>query len=593
MKNLLLISLLSLSIFILANCSEDEEMDTTAPTVLSINPSDGADLVAVTTTIQIIFSEAVDPQTVNNSSITTRSSSGLVTGTFSIDGDRVTFTPGSALDFDSDYTITVSSGVTDLAGNAAGSTTSSFTTMVPPDTEAPRITSIDPANNASDVAINTEINITFSEEIRNATSSTITLSAGNNTVNGTVSSSGNMATFSPGASLEEGTLYTVTVSGVEDLAGNENSSFPSRFTTEVSDDIRPTIVSTSPVRDEQNVRVNNNITITFSEAIDPATVSTANFRLFQLRGPDITAPVSLSRDGRTVIMNPVDELRGGNTTYVVDIRNGVADLAGNQLEDPLVYSFVTFNDPVAPPVLVSAKEYFAIGDNIVIRFQEPIDPESVSVENVFIRRSDRGFKVNSTLEVNGRDIIINPRNDIDEFENTFVISVQSTVLDLNGNRMAGDFSSLSFTTETISERYFYTLKTGVSSNNNRLIGNVNAPFNIGYSEDQNFCNNAWKFRRISNRTYSITHDCPPTAQFLEGGPINGTSSMAPPAANGGLFTGQIWILEDDKRQNAASNSFRLYNRNHGVGFSLDGTSPVGMRRTGGSAINQFWRLTRR
>lgn len=387
-------------------------------------------------------------------------------------------------------------------------------------------------------------------------------------------------------------MYTVSVDGVEDLAGNKNSAFTSRFTTETLDNVRPTIVTLSPAPDENNVDANRNITITFSEAIDPATVIAENFRLFQLRGPDVTATVSLNRDGRTVTIDPVDELRGGNTLYVVDIRNNITDLAGNQLEDPLVYEFLTRNDPVVAPVLVSSSEDFEIGNNIVIRFQEPLDPASVDETSISLRRADQGSRTNVTVQLNGRDVIIDPRSDISEFESTYVVSIQSTVMDLNGNTPSRDYS-LTFTTEALSARHFYTLQTGVSSNRNRLTGNVNAPFNIFYTEDQNFCNNAWKFNKISNRTYSITHDCPPTTQFLEGGPINGTSSMASPASNGGLFTGQIWILVDDNRQGAASNSFRLYNRNHGVGYSLDGTSPVGMRRTTGSAVNQFWRFTRR
>jgi len=101
-------------------------VDNTAPTVVSTVPADAADNVAVTTTIVITFSEAIDEATMD----------GFVTdgvdnvaGTGSVVGNTATFTPDAPLADNTVYTATVTTAVTDLAGNhLAADYTWSFTT---------------------------------------------------------------------------------------------------------------------------------------------------------------------------------------------------------------------------------------------------------------------------------------------------------------------------------------------------------------------------------------------------------------------------------------------------------------------------------
>lgn len=112
-----------------------------------------------------------------------------------------------------------------------GSTPQYFTmTVETPDTTAPTVSSVTPANNATNIAINGDIVITFDEAI--AITGTVSLDGGSTTLNGGSFDAANKVFTIPYSGLDYSTLYTITIEGFEDAAGNEmtsNSSYT--FTT--------------------------------------------------------------------------------------------------------------------------------------------------------------------------------------------------------------------------------------------------------------------------------------------------------------------------------------------------------------------------
>jgi hypothetical protein len=98
--------------------------DTTAPTVVSTNPANNATGVCINGAINATFSKPMDPATINTATFTvTGPASAPVIGTVSLDvaGTIATFTPASSLATGTSYTATITTGVTDLAGNPLGS----------------------------------------------------------------------------------------------------------------------------------------------------------------------------------------------------------------------------------------------------------------------------------------------------------------------------------------------------------------------------------------------------------------------------------------------------------------------------------------
>ncbi|MCP4278369.1 MAG: Ig-like domain-containing protein, partial [Gammaproteobacteria bacterium] len=119
-------------IFVLASCgggSSGDDADTTAPTVSSVTPVDGATDIARDSVITATFDEDLFATTVDDTSFTLSGNS-AATGIVTFDGSTkvASFTPDSELDRLTAYTATLTTAITDLSGNALASNYSwSFT----------------------------------------------------------------------------------------------------------------------------------------------------------------------------------------------------------------------------------------------------------------------------------------------------------------------------------------------------------------------------------------------------------------------------------------------------------------------------------
>jgi methionine-rich copper-binding protein CopC len=207
--------------------------DTTAPTLTSSSPANAASSVAINSGIQFVFSEKMDAASVN---VTSDPNSDLGEASWNIDANTWTFDPPANLEVLSTYTLGISGK--DVAGNALAATSVQFTTASdsnpppPADTTAPSIVSSSPENGATNAAINTNIQVTFSESMNQGS---IALSVTPNVGLGapTFKSGNSIVEFNPPADLNPNTSYSVTISGT-DLAGNAltgTTSFSFKTTT--------------------------------------------------------------------------------------------------------------------------------------------------------------------------------------------------------------------------------------------------------------------------------------------------------------------------------------------------------------------------
>jgi hypothetical protein len=105
----------------------------TAPTVQSVTPANSATSIAVGDNITVTFSEAMQSSTIDNTTVTLTSSGSNVTSTVSYSSNVATINPSAALLWNTQYTVNISTGVKNAAGNAlASASTSSYTTAVLP-----------------------------------------------------------------------------------------------------------------------------------------------------------------------------------------------------------------------------------------------------------------------------------------------------------------------------------------------------------------------------------------------------------------------------------------------------------------------------
>jgi hypothetical protein len=345
--------LLIVSVLSLTGCGSDSghwlgifSEDTTPPQMSSTHPAEGATDIATNGALSVTFSEAMDPSTINTDTFILTGPGGVpVPGTVTYSGTTAVFQPTSALAPDTEYTATITTGVKDQAGNPMASNyVWTFTTGSSADTTAPTIGSTSPSDTATGIATNAALSATFSEVMdpTTITSSTFTLTGpGATPVAGTVTYSGTTAVFQPTSALAPNTEYLATITtGVKDLAGNPMASnYAWTFTTGSSADATaPTIGSTNPANGAVDVAGDSTISATFSEEMDPATITTSTFTL---TGPG-TTPVAgtVNYSGTTAVFQPTSAL-AHNTEYTATITTEAKDLAGNSITSNYIWTFKT------------------------------------------------------------------------------------------------------------------------------------------------------------------------------------------------------------------------------------------------------------
>ena len=318
-----------------------DDVDTDAPYVVSTNPVLNSTAVEINRAITVTFNEAIDPATITSNSFLIDNANGdIVEGIVAYDSASRTaiFRTGN-LSPATNYVATITNAVEDLAGNTLEvDYTWQFTTAAPPeinaiDTTPPVVLNRFPAPNATSVASNTEVSVTFNEPMDPSTINTKTLTLnGTSSVSGTVSYVGTSALFKPTADLVAGTVYTVTVERtIEDLAGNLlGTPVVWNFTTGNQTDVQgPQVLSVLPPDGAVGVPIDSLLEVRFNEAIQPF-----EFGLIDGRPVSVTFYDSYF----TATMKPTAGLLPGNT-YTAQIF--VSDQSGNPMDEAFIWQFKT------------------------------------------------------------------------------------------------------------------------------------------------------------------------------------------------------------------------------------------------------------
>ena len=232
------------------------------------------------------------------------------------------------------------------------------------DCTAATVSSTVPGDAATDVALNQAITATFSEPMNPATinRSTFLLRKGTRPVLGTVTYAGNTATFTPLRDLEPNAVYLAAITRAKDYAGNVlGSNFVWSFTTGPAlDTTAPTVASTVPFNSATGVPLGQTLFATFSEAMDPATISASTFSLAGPGGTPVTGTVAYDQTSHIATFAPASAL-APNTSYTGTITAAAKDLAGNPLAGDLVWSFTTATAPAGQAaVVLGAAANFAV-----------------------------------------------------------------------------------------------------------------------------------------------------------------------------------------------------------------------------------------
>lgn len=323
-----------------------------APALVSATPTAAA-VVAADTNVSFTFDEAVT----GAAGAITLDCGGPIAGTLSGSGTAtLSFDPTVDLPFGSSCTATaVAAQISDVDSadppqNPAGNTVRNFTV----DAE-PAVTGGTPAAAATNVATNTVVTFTFSENV-DAAGGAITLNCGGS-ISGVVSGSGTSTlSFTPSSALPPNTSCTATAvaANITDSdAVDPPNVLPANVSRSFTTDAAPAVTTTSPTDGSINAPINGVITVNFSE---PVTFSGASFTL---ECPSAT-PRAFNVAGSgtaTATLTPTANLPINTLCVVTVLAAGIDDVdAGDppaNLAANFVFSFTTVNDN--PPSVATAE----------------------------------------------------------------------------------------------------------------------------------------------------------------------------------------------------------------------------------------------
>lgn len=320
--------------------------DVRRPQVTLTTPARDAEGVPTDSRIVAVFTEALDPASVNATSFVVERLGVPVVGVVSFSGVTAVFTPAALLAPSVLYTAVLTTDLRDLAGNTlAAPYVWTFRTGLIPDTTQPLVLGTLPEDEAIDVSPESDVSITFNEVMDplSITPLNFTLSTIDGDVEGAVITVGATATFRPTELLLADTEYTATVANtVTDLAGNTLADpYVWTFTTGPLVDLgTPLVLSTNPEDLELDVALDQSVNATFNRPMDALTINAATFTLTGPANIDVEGLVTYDALTLTATLVPLEPLLPA-TTYVARLTLEVADLAGNPLPADYEWSFTT------------------------------------------------------------------------------------------------------------------------------------------------------------------------------------------------------------------------------------------------------------
>ena len=469
------------------------------PTVSKRSPGVNATNVAVGSNVTVTFSEPVTGLPAAGRStgaapgnFVVRTPAGLVVPaaiSYNSTGRVATLNPTANLAADTRYTVSLSAGIRDRAGNPLAATSWAFITG-----PAPTVSKRSPGVNATNVAVGSNVTVTFSEPVTGlpAAGRSTGAAPGNFVVRtpaGLVvpaaisyNSTGRVATLNPTANLAADTRYTVSLSaGIRDRAGNPLAATSWAFITGPA----PTVSKRSPGVNATNVAVGSNVTVTFSEPVTglPAAgrstgAAPGNFVVRTPAGLVVPAAISYNSTGRVATLNPTANL-AADTRYTVSLSAGIRDRAGN----PLAATSWAFITGPAPTVSkrspgVNATNV-AVGSNVTVTFSEPVTGLPAAGRSTgaapgnFVVRTPAGLVVPAAISYNstGRVATLNPTANL-AADTRYTVSLSAGIRDRAGNPLAA--TSWAFITgpaPTVSKR-----SPGVNATNVAVGSNVTVTF---------------------------------------------------------------------------------------------------------------------
>lgn len=214
--------------------------------------------------------------------------------------------------------------------------------------------------------------------------------------------------------------------------------------TIVLDDAPPSVKTIAPVPGALRVPLDQKVTITFNEPVQPGSVTPATVVMSD-GGSAITGTLALGDGNTTVTVTPIAPLKE-QTVYTVQVQ-GIRDNLNRPMAKPFIGTFTTVD--LTPPAVQSldpapSSSGLPLESVIRIVYNEPIDPGALSGPAIVVTRNGSTVMGRTDMIFGNTGMVFTPT--YPWAENTaYHVEIQP-VTDLSGNRQTApvtfDFSSL-------------------------------------------------------------------------------------------------------------------------------------------------------
>ncbi|MEE9489993.1 MAG: Ig-like domain-containing protein [Thermoplasmata archaeon] len=410
--------------------------DIIPPEIIYTNPEEGELGVPITASVYIVFSEPMNTDSVE-AAVTISPVVGA-TNYYWTYNDTVLEVEFVGLLEGTLYTVTVTTVAEDVEGNPMSADfTLHFTTFAPgADITRPVISYTSPDDGETDINVNANLVIVFSESMNTASVESAIIISGVTPTGFSWSGDTTVTVILP--VLAYSTSYLVNITDTaEDLAGNTIfEPYLILFHTEAPpgvDTTRPYVILSLPTDTAIDVSVTTTITIVFSEPMNTGSVEAD---ILVATG---TITGFTWTDNNTKVEVTLQALNYSES-YGVTVGATATDLAGNQLY-PWTISFQTEAEPAVdttPPEVILT--YPDDGDNdipmvdgtvmIVVVFSEPMDEASVETATDISAGTIHDFYWNadsSAVTIELRDAV---------YDTDYTLTIGSGAEDLAGNSLS-------------------------------------------------------------------------------------------------------------------------------------------------------------
>ena len=309
-----------------------------------------------------------------------------------------------------------------------------------PDKQPPTILALSPSNGQTQVALTSDINITFSKPIDITTLEDVAVSYEDGAIEATqsYSSLSNTLTIEPLSPFKEGQwVYVSLKGGIKDLYGNEVEfdTYEYSFRTYTPDTTPPTLLTYYPTSSSKLTEpYSTPIYLQFSEEIDSSTFTKG----VELIG-STTIPISLEYNTTTNILNivPSTPLNNIESGYTIKISDTLTDLSGNSITPQELHFYVSPKDSIKPTIIAytpdnNSSVFAPYKGDIYIVFSEEIELSTLTNETIKMYTSTLE-PIDFTIAYSVTTLKLTPKYPLEA--DSYTIELSEAIVDKSGNAL--------------------------------------------------------------------------------------------------------------------------------------------------------------